>query len=38
MKTAHLDEVIIHKKEGSVTGSPWGVAKGERAIKWDGEN
>ena len=37
-ETAHLDEVIIHKKEGSVTGSPWGVAKGERAIKWVGEN
>ncbi len=36
-ETAHLDEVIIHKKEGSVTGSPWGVAKGERAIKWVGE-
>ena len=33
-ETAHLDEIIIHKKEGSVTGSPWGVAKGERAIKW----
>ena len=36
-ETAHLDEVIIHKKEGSVTGSPWGVAKGERVIKWVGE-
>ena len=36
-ETAHLDEIIIHKKEGSVTGSPWGVAKGERAIKWVGE-
>ena len=36
-ETAHLDEVIIHTKDGSVTGSPWGVAKGERAIKWVGE-
>ena len=33
-ETAHLDEVIIHKKEGSVAGSPWGATKGERAIKW----
>ena len=36
-ETAHLDEVIIHKKEGSVTGSPWGAPKGERTIKWVGE-
>ena len=33
-ETANLDEIIIHKKEGSVTGSPWGAPKGERAIKW----
>ena len=35
--TSNLSEIIIHKKENSISGSPWGVAKGERAIKWVGE-
>ena len=29
-----LNEIIIHKEEGSIPGSPWGAEKGERAIKW----
>jgi len=34
IQASNLDEIIIHKKEGSVAGSPWGATKGERAIKW----
>ena len=34
IQASNLDEIIIHKKEGSVSGSPWGATKGERAIKW----
>ena len=34
IQASNLDEIIIHKKEGTVVGSPWGATKGERAIKW----
>ena len=30
----NINEVIIHKEKGSIEGSPWGLIKGERAIKW----
>ena len=30
----NINEVIIHKEKGSIEGSPWGIEKGERAIKW----
>lgn len=30
----NISEVIINKEKGSITGSPWGISKGERAIKW----
>ena len=31
----NLTEIIIHKPQGSVAGSPWGCQYGDRAIKWD---
>ena len=30
----NINEIIIHKEKGSIEGSPWGIEKGERAIKW----
>ena len=30
----NLNEVIIHKKKGEIENVPWGIPKGERAIKW----
>ena len=30
----NINEVIIHKEKGSIEGLPWGIEKGERAIKW----
>ena len=30
----NINEMIIHKEKGSIEGSPWGIEKGERAIKW----
>lgn len=30
----NISEVIINKEKGSIPGSPWGISKGERAIKW----
>ena len=32
--TKKLEEIIIHKEEGSITGAPWGAVKGMRAVKW----
>lgn len=34
--TNNLEEIIIHKKENSITGAPWGAVKGLRAVKWEG--
>lgn len=31
----NLTEIIVHKKKGEISGSPWGCIYGERAIKWD---
>ena len=31
---SNLAEIRIDKETGSITGSPWGVPKGERAINW----
>ena len=36
--TSNLSEIIIHKKENSISGSPWGAIKGLKAVKWVGEN
>ena len=30
----NINEMIIYKEKGSIEGSPWGIEKGERAIKW----
>ncbi len=30
----NLNEIIIHKEKGSISGAPWGAEKGDRAIKW----
>ena len=35
--TSNLSEIIIHKKENSISGSPWGAIKGLKAVKWVGE-
>ena len=32
--TKKLEEIIIHKEEGSITGAPWGAVKGMRVVKW----
>lgn len=31
----NLREIIIHKKKGEISGSPWGCIFGDRAIFWD---
>ena len=33
-ESSKLKEIIIHKPEGSISGSPWGSVYGARAIKW----
>ena len=33
-RCSNLAEIRINKTEGSISGSPWGVPKGERAIIW----
>ena len=33
--TNELEEIIIHNKEGSISGAPWGAVKGMRVVKWD---
>lgn len=30
----NLTEIIIHKEENDITGSPWGCPYGLRAVKW----
>ena len=30
----NLDKIIIHKKENSILGAPWGAVKGMRTIEW----
>ena len=32
--SSNISEIIINKEKGSITGSPWGIPKGERTIKW----
>ena len=32
----NLTEIIINKKEGSISGAPWGCKYGMKAIKWNG--
>ena len=29
-------KIVVHKEEGSISGSPWGAIAGERAITWVG--
>jgi len=31
----NITEIIIHKKLGSISDSPWGCVYGDKAIKWD---
>lgn len=31
----NLTNIIIHKKKGEITGSPWGAVYGERVITYD---
>ena len=31
----NLKEIIIHKKKGEITGSPWGCVYGDRGVTWD---
>lgn len=33
--TNELEEIIIHNKNGSILGAPWGAVKGMRAVKWE---
>ena len=33
----NLNEIIIHNKENSISGAPWGAAKGMRVVKWTGK-
>ena len=30
----NLSEIIIHNKENSITGAPWGAAKGMKVVQW----
>ena len=32
--TSSLEEIIIHKKENSIYGAPWGALKGLKVVKW----
>ena len=32
----NLEEIIINKPEGSISGAPWGCSVGLRAVKWNG--
>ena len=34
---SNLSEIIIHKEAGSISGSPWGCAIGNKAVQWVGE-
>ena len=33
----NLSEIIIHNKENSITGAPWGAAKGMKVVQWVGK-
>lgn len=33
--TNELEDIIIHNKNGSIPGAPWGAVKGMRAVKWE---
>lgn len=35
LNATKLKEIIIHKKENSISGAPWGSPLGLRAIKWE---
>jgi surface antigen bspA-like len=35
LNATNLKEIIIHKKENSISGAPWGSPLGLRAIKWE---
>ena len=34
---SNLSKIIIHKKAGSISGSPWGCTIGNKAVSWVGE-
>ena len=34
---SNLSEIVIHKEAGSISGSPWGCAIGNKAVQWVGE-
>ena len=34
--TNNLEEIIIHNKENSISGAPWGAVKGMKVVKWVG--
>ena len=33
----NLSEIIIHNKENSISGAPWGAAKGMKVVQWVGK-
>ena len=33
--SSNLKEIRVHKKKGSIIGSPWGCIYGDKAIIWD---
>ena len=33
----NLSEIIIHNKENSIAGAPWGAAKGMKVVQWVGK-
>ena len=35
--TSNLEEIIIHNKENSISGAPWGASKGMKIVKWLGK-
>ena len=32
--TSSLEEILIKNKENSITGAPWGAAKGMKVVQW----
>ena len=35
--TSKLEEIIIHNKEKSISGAPWGAVKGMKVVNWVGK-
>lgn len=34
----NIKEIIVHNKQGGITGAPWGAAAGIKVVKWIGVN